>query len=58
MLKDYRQKYETVAIVSHWWVISFLLATKFDEKVFPIDFPDIINAQPYWTSLKQLELHK
>lgn len=58
LLKKYREKHQTVAIVSHWWVITFLLAENFNEDNYPVGVDFIKNAEPYWTSLDKLLQYK
>ena len=45
VIREYRKEYKTVAIVSHWWVITFLLGEGYDSNSFPKKSPDIINAK-------------
>jgi len=58
LLRGYREKYGRVAVVSHWWVITFLLANNFDSSNYPVGVEFIKNAEPYWTSLDRLLQYK
>ena len=58
VIGEYKKEYRTVAIVSHWWVITFLLGEGYDSTSFPKGSPDIVNAKPYWTSLSKLMKYK
>jgi hypothetical protein len=53
-MRVYREKYQTVAVVTHWWVMTFLLGEGYDHNSFPLGSPDVINARPYWTKLVKL----
>lgn len=43
LLKQYKESYEKIAIVSHWWTLTYLN-----------NEGDFENARPFWTSLNRL----
>ena len=43
LLKQYKESYEKIAIVSHWWTLTYLN-----------NEGDFENAKPFWTSLNRL----
>jgi hypothetical protein len=55
LLAEYRKKYKKIAIVSHFYTIATLTASQFNENGEIVDFPEILNATPIFTSLEKLQ---
>ena len=45
MLKEYRKKYEKIAVVAHYNTINFSLCKEFNEHNEPDDSADMKNCQ-------------
>jgi hypothetical protein len=39
MLNDYRDKYDKIAVISHQWILTYLISKKFDQNYYPTVLP-------------------
>ena len=54
MLKEYRKKYEKIAVVAHYNTINFSLCKEFNEQNEPDDSADMKNCQIYPVELSEI----
>lgn len=54
LLEEYSKKYETIAVVTHFYTIKFLNATEFNEMDEPVNKVHMTNCGVLKTSLAEL----
>ena len=51
MVARYRQRYNKVAVVTHFYAIEYISAMGYEEDGAPKYYMDIKNCTPYYSSL-------
>lgn len=51
LLDKYREKYERIAVVTHYYTIQYISAMEYQEDGSPEFYIDIKNCKPYFASL-------
>lgn len=55
MIKEYKKKYERIAMVTHYYTIEYLSAVEYKSDGSPKFYIDIENCKPYYASVLDLE---
>ena len=58
MIKDYKKRYETIAMVTHYYTIEYISALEYKSNGSPNFYIDIENCKPYYASVADLERKK
>lgn len=54
VMKEYREKYEKIVVVAHFYTIQFIKSTGFREDGNVCEIQEILNCHPYYESLEEL----
>lgn len=54
LLKNYKEKYNKIAVVAHYNIINFIIAKEFDENNEPKNSAETKNCEVQPTTLEQL----
>ena len=54
MLKEYKERYRRIAVVSHWYILTTMLSRKFGEDGANLDYDDVKNCVPYFVNLNDI----
>ena len=53
-LTEYKEKYNKIAIVAHYYTIEFIKSTGFKENGNLVSYQGILNCHPYYEQLEDL----